>query len=167
MVFTSFVIGPPQTCDSQGRMHIKSMFTLIAVVRGNIEVNKSFHSYLEFHFVSVPYFFPFDFCYYKQFSNDHHQILITEIRLTIFFAAEDGEALYTAKTRLGADYCSDHELLIAKFRLKLKKVGKTTRPLRYDLNQILYNYTVKVTDRFKALHQKECLKSYAWRFVTL
>ena len=60
----------------------------------------------------------------------------TEIRLIIFFAAKDGEALYTAKTRPGADCGSDHELLIAKFRLKLKKVGKTTIPLRYDLNKI-------------------------------
>ena len=60
----------------------------------------------------------------------------TEIRLIIFFAAKDGEALYTAKTRPGADCGSDHELFIAKFRLKLKKVGKTTIPLRYDLNKI-------------------------------
>ena len=55
------------------------------------------------------------------------------------------------KTRLGADYGSDHELLIAKFRLKLKKVGKTTRPFRYDLYQILYDYTVEVRNRFKGL----------------
>ena len=61
----------------------------------------------------------------------------TKIRLIIFFAAKDGEALIqSAKTRLGADCGSDHELFIAKFRLKLKKVGKTTRPFRYDLNQI-------------------------------
>ena len=61
----------------------------------------------------------------------------TEIRLIIFFAAKDGEALYkSAKTRPGADCDSDHELLIAKYRLKLKKVEKTTRPFRYDLNQI-------------------------------
>ena len=68
----------------------------------------------------------------------------TEIRLNIFFAAKDGEALYKSKkkTRPGADCGSDHELLIAKFRLKLKKVGKTTSPLRYDLNQIPYDYTV-------------------------
>ena len=60
------------------------------------------------------------------------------------------EKLYTvSKNKLGADCGSDHELLIAKFRLKLKKVGKTTRPFRYDLNQILYNYTVEVTNRFK------------------
>ena len=71
----------------------------------------------------------------------------TEIRLIIFFAAKDGEALY----RSGEDqeHDSDHELLIVKFRLKLKKVGKTTRPFRYDLNQIPYDYTVEVTNRFK------------------
>ena len=57
----------------------------------------------------------------------------------------------SAKTRKGADCDSDHELLIAKFRLKLKKVGKTTRPLTYDLNQIPYYYTVEVTNRFKGL----------------
>ena len=56
-----------------------------------------------------------------------------------------------SKSRPGADCGSDHELLIAKFRLKLKKVGKTTRPFSYDLNQILYDYTVEVTNRFKAL----------------
>ena len=56
-----------------------------------------------------------------------------------------------AKTRLGADCGSDHELLIAKFRLKLKKVGKITRSFRFDLNQIPYDYTVEVTSRFKEL----------------
>ena len=55
------------------------------------------------------------------------------------------------KKRLGADCRSNHELLIAKFRLKLEKIGKTTRPFRYDLNQIPYNYTVEVTNRFKGL----------------
>ena len=69
----------------------------------------------------------------------------TEIRLTIFFAAKDGEALYSQKkTRSGADCGSDHEFLITKFRLKLKKVGKTAKPLRYNLNQIPYDYTVKM-----------------------
>ena len=65
----------------------------------------------------------------------------TEIRLIIFFATKVGEALsiQSAKTRLGADFGSDHELLITKFRLKLKKVGKTTSPFRYDLNQIPYD----------------------------
>ena len=60
-------------------------------------------------------------------------------------------SLQSAKTILGADCGSDHELFIAKFKLKLKKVGKTTRPFRYDLNQIPYNYTVKVRNRFKGL----------------
>ena len=84
----------------------------------------------------------------------------TKIRLIIFFAAKDGEALYSQqKTRLGADCGSDHELLIAKFRLKLKKVGKTTRPLIYYLNQINYNCTVEMTNRFKGLDLIECLKN--------
>ena len=74
----------------------------------------------------------------------------TEIRLIIFFAAKDGEILYSQpKTRPGADSDSDHELLIAKSRLKLKKVGKTTRPFSYDLNQIPFDYTVEETKRFK------------------
>ena len=76
--------------------------------------------------------------------------------------------LYTvSKNITGADCGSDHELLIAKYRLKLKKVGKTTRPFRYDLNQIPYDYTVKVTKRFKGLDLIECLKNYGQRFVTL
>ena len=79
-----------------------------------------------------------------------------EIRLTILFAAEDGEALNNnnnKKKRLGTDCGSDHELLIAKFRLKLKKGGKTTTSFRYDLNQIPYDYTVEVMNRFKGLDQ--------------
>ena len=76
----------------------------------------------------------------------------TKIRLIILFAAKDGDALYSQqKTRPGVDSSSDHELLIAKFRLKLKKVGKTTRAFSYDLNQIPYDYTVEVTNRFKGL----------------
>ena len=58
-------------------------------------------------------------------------------------------SIHLAKTRPGADCGSDHEFLIAKFKLKLKKVGKTTRPFRYDLNQIPYDYTVEVRNRFK------------------
>ena len=75
-----------------------------------------------------------------------------KIRLIIFVAAKDGEALYTQqKTRPGGNCGSDHELLIAKFRLKLKKVGKTTRQFRYDLNQIHYDYTQEVRNRLKGL----------------
>ena len=76
-------------------------------------------------------------------------------------------SIQSAKIRVEADCGSDHELLIAKFRLKLKKVGKTTRPFRYDLNQIPYNYTVEITNRFKGLDLIECLKNYGWRLVTL
>ena len=78
------------------------------------------------------------------------------------------EKLYTvSKNKTGSDCGSDHELLIAKFRLKLKKVGKTTRPFRYDLNQIPYDYTMKVTNRFKGLDLIECLMNYGRKFVTL
>ena len=77
-------------------------------------------------------------------------------------------SIQSAKTRLGPDCGSDHKLLTAKFRLNLKKVGKTPRPFRYDLNQIPYGYTVKVTNRFEGfdLIDKECPKNYQWRFVT-
>ena len=76
----------------------------------------------------------------------------TEIRLIIFFAANDGAVLYSQqKQDWKLTVASDHELLIAKFRFKLKKVGKTTRPFRYDQNQIPYSYTVEVTNRFKRL----------------
>ena len=88
----------------------------------------------------------------------------TEIRLIVFFAAEDGEALYNQQKR-------DRELTVAQIMnllqnsdLRLKKVGKTTRPLRYDLNQILCNYTVKVTNIIKGLDLIECLKNYEQRF---
>ena len=79
----------------------------------------------------------------------------TEIRLIIFFAAKDGEALYSQQEQdwelTVAQIMSDRSLCIAKFRLKLKKVGKTNRPFRYDLNQIPYDYTVEVRNRFKGL----------------
>ena len=74
-----------------------------------------------------------------------------EIKLIIFIQPKMEKLLQSAKRRLGADCGSDHELLIAKFRLKLKKVGKTTRPFRYNLNQIPYDYTVEVRNRFKGL----------------
>ena len=76
--------------------------------------------------------------------------------------------MQSAKTRLGADCGSDHELLIGKFRLKLKKVGKTTRPFRYDLNQIPYDYTVEVRNRFKGLHLIDKVPDELWtKFMTL
>ena len=75
--------------------------------------------------------------------------------------------IQSAKSRPGADCGSDHALLIAKFRLKLKKVGKTTRPFRYDLNQSPYDYTVEVINRFKGLNLRECLKNYGWSFMAL
>ena len=68
-------------------------------------------------------------------------------------------SIQLAETKPGADCGSDHKLLIAKFRLKLKKVRKTTRPFRYDLNQIPYDYTVEVTDRFKGLDLIECRRT--------
>ena len=76
------------------------------------------------------------------------------------------EKLYTVtKTRPGADCGSDYQLLIAKFRLKLKKVGKITRPFKYDLNQIPYNYTVEVRNRFKGLNLIERMPDELWTEV--
>ena len=92
----------------------------------------------------------------------------TEIRLIIFFAAKD-EALYSQQKQGQELTCgSDHELLITKFRLKLKKVEKTTRPFRYDLNQIPYDSTVEVRNRFKGLDLIGRVPDELWkRFVTL
>ena len=89
----------------------------------------------------------------------------TKIRSILFFADKDGEALYSQQKQ-------DWELTVdqimnSKFRLKLKKVGKTTRLFRYDLNQILYDYTVEVTNRFKELDLIEYLKNYGRKFMTL
>ena len=92
----------------------------------------------------------------------------TEIRLIIFFAAKDGEALHSQqKQDQEQTVAQDHDLLIAKFRLKLKKVEKTTRPFRYDQNLIPYDYTVEVRNRFKGLDLIECLMNYSWRYMTL
>ena len=78
------------------------------------------------------------------------------------------EKLYTvSKNKTRADCGSDHELIIAKFRLKLKKVDKPIRPFRYNLNQIPYDYTVELGNRFKGLDLIECLMNYGQRFVTL
>ena len=91
----------------------------------------------------------------------------TEIRL-INSLQPKMEKLYTVNNkRPGVDCGSDHELLIAKFRLKFKKVGKTTRPFRHDINKIPYDYTMEVRNRFKELDLIECLMNYGMRFVTL
>ena len=73
--------------------------------------------------------------------------------------------MQSAKTRPGADYDSDHELLIAKFRLKFRKAGKTTRPFRYKLNQIHYDYTVEVRNRFKGLDLIDRVPDELWKEV--
>ena len=96
---------------------------------------------------------------YWSFSFDisPSQTVDTKIRLIIFFAAKDGEAVYSQQKQDQELTVADHELIIAKFRLKLKKVGETTRPFTYDLNQTPYDYTVEVTNRFKGLELIECL----------
>ena len=102
------------------------------------------------------------FFYHSHFLPDVN----AEIRFIIFFAAKDEEALYSQqKTRLGADCGSHHEFLFAKFRLKLKKLGKTTRPFRYDLNQIPYNYTVEVTNRLTGLDLIDRVPEELWMEV--
>ena len=89
----------------------------------------------------------------------------TEIRLIILYSQRWKSSIQSAKTRLGADYGSDHEFLIAKFRLKFKKVGQITRPFRYDLNQIPYDYTVQVRNRFKGLDLIERVPEELWTEV--
>ena len=89
----------------------------------------------------------------------------TEIRLIIFFAAKDGEALYSQQKQDWELTGLDHELLIAKFRLKLKTVGKTNRQFRYDLNQIPYDYTVEMTNRFKGLDLIDRVPEELWMEV--
>ena len=84
--------------------------------------------------------------------------------MTTFFVADD-VAIQSVKTRPGVDCGSDHELLISKFRLKLKEVGKTTRPFRYNINQIPYDYTVEATNRFKALDLVDKVPEELWTKV--
>ena len=84
--------------------------------------------------------------------HGHHQMVNTKNQIDYILCSQRWRSsIQTAETRLGADYSSDHQLLIANFRFKLKKVGKTTRPFRCDLNQIPCGYTVKVMDRCKGL----------------
>ena len=90
----------------------------------------------------------------------------TDFGLIIFFASKDGEALYSQQKQDQELNCgSDHELLINKFRLKLKKVGETTRPFRDDLNQISYIYTLEVTNRFKGLDLTDRVPEELWMEV--
>ena len=88
----------------------------------------------------------------------------TDIRLVVFFAAKDGEILYSQQKQ-DRELTVAHELLIAKFRLKLKKVENTTRPCRYDLNQIHYDYTLEVTNRFMGLNLIETVPAELWTEV--
>ena len=76
-----------------------------------------------------------------------------------------GSSIQSTKTRPRADCGSDREFLIAKFRLKLKKIGKTTKPFRHDLNQIHYDYTVEVRDRFKGLDLTDRMPDKLWKGV--
>ena len=102
----------------------------------------------------------------KDSTQGHHQMVNAEIILIIFFAAKDEEALYSQQTQ-------DWELTVAQImnsllpNSDLKKVGKTTRPFRYDPNQIPYNYTAEMTNRFKGLDLIECRKNHGRRFGTL
>ena len=96
-------------------------------------------------------------------ENGWHQIQIDYILCSQRWRS----SIQSDKTRSVADCGSDHDLLITEFRLKLKKVEKTTRPFRYDLNQIPYDYAVEVRNRFKGLDLIECLMNYGWRFMTL
>ena len=89
----------------------------------------------------------------------------TEIRLIIFFAAKDGEALYSQQKQDREPTVAPIVNPLVKFRLKLKKVGKTTRPFRYDVNQIPYDYTVEVRNRFKGLDLVETVPEELWTEV--
>ena len=88
-----------------------------------------------------------------------------EITLIIFFAPKDGEALYSQQKQDQELTSSDQELLMAKFRLKLKKVGKTTSPFSYDVHQMPYDYTVEATNRFKGLDLLDRVPEELWTEV--
>ena len=89
----------------------------------------------------------------------------TKIRLIILCRQRWRSSIQSAKARPGTDCGSNHELLFAKFRLKLKKVGETTTPIRYDLNQIPYDYTVEVTNIFKGLDPIDRVPEELWTEV--
>ena len=103
----------------------------------------------------------------KDSTHRHHQMVNTETDWLYSLQTRWKSSIQSVKTRPGADRSSDPEPLIAKFRLKLKKAWKATRLFRYDLNQIIYNYTVEVTSRFKRLNMIEYLKNYGGKFMTL
>ena len=94
--------------------------------------------------------------HHSQYQNQIDYVICSQIRRG---------SIQSEKTRPGADCGSDHELLIAKFRFKLKNLGKTTRPLRYDLNQVLYEYTVEVKNRFKGLDLIDRVPDELWMKV--
>ena len=87
------------------------------------------------------------------------------MRLIIFFATKDGEALYSQQKQDQELTGSNHELFITKFRLKLKKAGKTARPFRYDLNQVPYDYTMEMRNRFKGLDLIDRVPDELWNEV--
>ena len=91
----------------------------------------------------------------------------TEIKLITFFVAKDREAvcIQSAKPRLGADWGSDNQLIIAKFRFKLKKTGESNRAARYDLNQVPYEFAVEVMNRFKGLDLVNSVPEALWTEV--
>ena len=100
------------------------------------------------------------------FTHGHQQMVNTEIKLITFFIAKDGKAAYSKqKQDLELTVGLDHQLLIAKFRFKLNKTRKSTRPARYDLNQIPYEFTVEVTDRFKGLDLVNSAPKELWTGV--
>ena len=99
-----------------------------------------------------------------RFSGEGNGNLCNQIDY-ILFSQIWRSSIQSAETRLGADCGSDHELLIAKFSLKLKKVGKITRPFRYDLNEIPYDYTVEVINRFKGLNLIDRVPDELWMEV--
>ena len=90
----------------------------------------------------------------------------TIMRLIIFFTAEDGKTIFSQQKQIW-DLTVGYIMNSSLKNSDLKKVGKTIRPFRYDLNQIPYDYTVEVRNRFKGLDLIECLMNYGWRFVTL
>ena len=98
--------------------------------------------------------------------HGHHQMVNTKNQIDYILCSQRWRSsIQTAETRLGADYSSDHQLLIANFRFKLKKVGKTTRPFRCDPNQIPCGYTVKVMDRCKGLDLVDRVPEGPWMEV--